>query len=202
MTVTAPAPAVLTAAPAAGPARPYLRHGRLLTAGAAAWAVSTALTGVDPGTETADLLVFGVGSGTFQLGLLALLRVMWLTQGLGTGRLARTFLRIEAAMVLLAIGSTLADTFAVSDLSQPGWALLDAFWPFSMMGMFAIGVRVAIAGRWSGAARFWPMVAESWVVVCLPTLLLFGATAAAAVSCVHLLLGYGVLGVLVSAKTS
>ncbi len=197
MTVTLASPVRTTAA---APSRPFVAHGRLLTAGAALWSASTALTGIDPGDDPVDLAVFCVGSGTFQLGLLALLRVLWLTQGLGTGRLARAFLRVEAGMVLLAICSTLADGFAVSDLSQPGWMALDAFWPCSMLGMAAIGVRVAVAGRWTGATRFWPVVAESWVLVCLPTLALFGATAAAVVSCVHLLLGYGVLGLLVARK--
>ena len=100
----------------------------------------------------------------------------------------------------LAICSTLVDGFGISDLSQPGWALLDAFWPFSMLGMFLIGIRIAVAGRWRGASRYWPMVAESWAVVVIPTLGAFGYTAATVVSCVHLLVGYTVLGVLVSGK--
>ena len=28
--------------------------------------------------------------------------------------------------------------------------MLDMFWPLSMMGMFFIGIRIAIAGRWHG----------------------------------------------------
>lgn len=200
MTVTLTTPVPHPTAVATAQVRPFRAHGRLLSVGAALWSASTALTGIDPGEEPVDLAVFCVGSGTFQLGLLALLRVLWLTQGLGTGRLARAFLRVEAAMVLLAICSTLADGFAVSDLSQPGWLALDAFWPLSMLGMAAIGVRTAIAGRWTGLSRVWPLVAESWVLVCLPTLAVFGATAAAVASCVHLLVGYGVLGLLVARK--
>ncbi len=182
--------------------RPYLVHGRILSAGAAMWAVATAFTGVDPDDSTTELLVFGVGSGAFQIGLLALLRVLWRSEALGSGRIARSVLRVEALFVTLAIGSTLVDMFGISDLTKPGWILLDAFWPFSMLGMFLIGVRIAVAGRWRGASRFWPMVAESWVVVTLPTLGLFGYTAAGIVSCVHLLVGYTVLGALVSRKES
>jgi hypothetical protein len=202
-TTTTPARSDL-AAPAATTtrARPYLVHGRVLSVGAAMWAVATAFTGVDPGDSTTELLLFGVGSGAFQIGLLALLRVLWLTQALGTGRLARAVLRVEAVFVTLAIGSTLVDMFGISDLTKPGWLLLDAFWPFSMLGMFLVGVRIAVAGRWTGASRFWPLVAESWVVVTLPTLGLFGYTAATVVSCAHLLVGYTVLGVLVSRKES
>ena len=69
-----------------------------------------------------------------------------------------------------------------------------------MLGMFLIGIRIAIAGRWKGATRFWPMVAESWAVVVIPTLGIFGDTAAHVVACLHLVVGYAVLGVLVSRK--
>ncbi len=202
-TTPTPARSDLATTPTAGSRpRPYLVHGRILAVGAAMWAVTTAFTGVDPSDSPTGLLAFGIGSGAFQIGLYALLRVLWLTQALGTGRLARFFLRLETVLVTLAIASTAVDMFGISDLSRPGWALLDAFWPFSMLGMFLIGIRIAVAGRWTGASRFWPMVAESWAVVVIPTLGLFGYTAATVVSCVHLLVGYTALGVLVSRKES
>ncbi len=179
--------------------RPFLRHGRLLTAGAILWAACFPLVGNDPDT-TAGLLTFGVGSGTFQLGLLALLRVLWRTQALGAGRIARGVLRVEAALVSLAILSTLVDAVQLSDLDQAGWLLLDLTWPLSMMGMFFIGIRIALAGRWTGPSRFWPMVAESWAVVVIPTINIFGSSVAVWVSFTHLLVGYAVLGVLVSRK--
>ena len=70
-----------------------------------------------------------------------------------------------------------------------------------MLGMFLIGVRIAIAGRWTGAYRFWPMVAESWAVVTVPSNAVFGPTVGAVVGALHLLVGYTVLGLLVSRKT-
>lgn len=188
------------AATDAAPRHPFRVHGRMLSIGAVLWAAATAYTGVDPGDSTGDLLAFGIGSGAFQVGLLFLLRVLWRTQALGTGRLARFFIRLEAVLVSLAICSTFVDAIGVSDLSQPGWLALDAFWPFSMLGMFLIGIRIAVAGRWTGASRWWPLVAESWAVVTIPTLGVFGYDAATVVSCVHLLVGYTVLGVLVSRK--
>ena len=103
-------------------------------------------------------------------------------------------------MVSLAMASTFVDTIQLSDLSQPGWLLLDAFWPFSMMGMFFIGIRIAVAGRWKGATRFWPLVAESWAVCVIPTMGMFGESVASVVAAAHLLVGYTVLGVLVSRK--
>lgn len=179
---------------------PYAGHGRLLSAGALMWAAAILAVGLDPVGNPTGLVVFMVGSGIFQLGLLALLRVLYRTNALGEGRLARFFLRAETVLVTLAITSTVVDGFGISDLSHPGWALLDAFWPLSMVGMFLIGVRVAIAGRWKGVTRFWPLVAESWAVVCIPVLGVFGAGVAQVVAALHLVVGYTVLGVLVSRK--
>ena len=178
--------------------RPFLKHGVLLSVGAVSWAFGMVLFGLDPQTPTGEA-GYSTASGLFQLGLLALLRVLWRTRALGTGRVARAAIIVESVLVTLAIGSTLADGIGVSDLTQPGWALLDAFWPFSMLGMFVIGVRIAIAGRWHGVRRFWPLVAESWALVTLPSLMIFGP-AAAFVAPLHLLVGYTVLGVLVATK--
>ena len=136
------------------------------------------------------------------MGLLFLLRVLYRSQVLGAGRVARSFLRVETGFVLMAMVSTFADAAGLSDLDKAGWALLDAFWPFSMLGMFAIAIRIAIAGRWKGASRYWPLVAESWAVVVIPTLGIFGDTAAGVVAVVHLLVGYTVLGQIVARKSA
>jgi hypothetical protein len=201
----APARSDLAAGTATRPstsARAYRLHGSVLTAGALSWSAAILAFGVDPGEKTLPLIGFGLGSGLFQVGLLLLLRVLYRTQALGTGRLARLFIRIETGVVLLAIGSTTVDTFGISDLTKPGWLLLDAFWPLSMLGMFLIGIRVAIAGRWKGASRFWPVVAESWAVVTVPSLALFGAGVAQWVGALHLLVGYAALGQIVARKSA
>lgn len=78
--------------------------------------------------------------------------------------------------------------------------MLDAFWPLSMLGMFFIGIRIAIAGRWHGKARFWPLIAESWGPIVVPTFGLFGSAVAGVVSFFHLCIGYGVLGQIVARK--
>jgi len=199
-----PAPArsdVALAAPGtvAGPARPFLVHGRILIAGALAWSASILAVGHDP-QDTTGLVVFGLGSGLFQVGVLFLLRVLWRTQALGSGRVARGVLRLEAFLISMAMASTFVDAIAVSDLSKPWWAMLDAFWPFSMLGMFLIGVRIAVAGRWTGVSRFWPVVAESWAVVTIPALVIGGDLAGQLVGAAHLVVGYAVLGVIVSRK--
>lgn len=187
------------AAPTATSSRPFLLHGTVLTVGAVSWAITQAANGIDPHGTTEEA-IYSLTSGVFQLGLLCLLRVLWRTQALGEGRLARFFIRLVFGMVLLAIGSTIGDGLGVTDLDQTGWLLLDMFWPLSMLGMFFIGIRIAIAGRWHGASRFWPMVAESWAVVCVPTMAIFGEDVATIVSFFHLCLGYGVLGQIVARK--
>jgi len=179
--------------------RPFRVHGRVLTAGALAWAGTMAFVGIDPQTDAGEM-AFSLSSGLFQVGLLFLLRTLWRTQALGTGRVARAVLRVEAVAVGLAIASTASDGLGLTDFDKVQYIVLDAFWPLSMLGMFLIGIRIAIAGRWKGATRFWPMVAESWAVVVIPTLGIFGDTAAHVVACLHLVVGYAVLGVLVSRK--
>ncbi|HEX5916593.1 MAG TPA: hypothetical protein VFY76_02010 [Nocardioides sp.] len=198
----APARSDVATTPPAGPTpdRPFLVHGLVLTAGALAWAATMAVVGIDPqghGEEVA----FSLSSGLFQVGLLFLLRTLWRTQALGEGRLARVVLRVEAVAVALAICSTASDGLGLTDFDKVGFIVLDAFWPLSMLGMFLIGIRIAVAGRWKGVTRFWPMVAESWAVVVIPTLGIFGDTAGHVVACLHLVVGYAVLGVLVSRKT-
>lgn len=178
---------------------PFRRHGFLLTIGSTVWADTMVLFDLDPTSRVGEI-GYAFGSGLFQTGLLALLWVLWKTDALGTGKVAKTALGIETVLVTLAIGSTIADGVGISDLNQPGWALLDAFWPFSMFGMFLIGIRIAVAGQWRGVRRFWPMVAESWAVVTIPTLIVFGPIVAQVVAPLHLLVGYAVLGVLVATK--
>lgn len=194
-------PAGVVADPAPARRHPFVAHGAVLSTGALAWSASIVALGVDPVGNPNELLIFGLASGLFQVGLLGLLRVLWRTRALGDGRIARAALIVESILVTFAIGSTLADAFAVSDLNQPVWAALDAFWPLSMLGMFFIGVRIAIAGRWTGVTRFWPLVAESWAAVVLPINGILGGEVAQYVAAAHLIVGYAVLGVLVARKT-
>jgi hypothetical protein len=81
----------------------------------------------------------------------------------------------------------------------PVFLIIDIFWPLSMLGMAAIGIRIAIAGRWTGAGRFWPMVAESWAPVTVPTAFLLPALAQY-VGAAHLLIGYVVLGLILATR--
>ncbi|KQW53162.1 hypothetical protein ASC77_02370 [Nocardioides sp. Root1257] len=188
-----------TTAPTRPHARPFYKRGMLITIGAVAWGINSLVLGTDPSGAFEEAMS-SLTSGTFQLGLLGLLTVLFATKALGDGRLARFFIRFEAGLLFFAIGSTVADGIGASNLDQPGWAMLDMFWPLSMLGMFFIGIRIAIAGRWHGKARFWPLIAESWGPIVVPTFGLFGSSVAGVVSFVHLCVGYGVLGQIVARK--
>ena len=92
-----PAPArsdVATAAPDGTTRhRPFLLHGRVLTAGALAWAVDPWPWSASTPRATVRTWRSRCRSGLFQVGLLFLLRTLWRTQALGEGRLARAVLR-------------------------------------------------------------------------------------------------------------
>jgi hypothetical protein len=68
-----------------------------------------------------------------------------------------------------------------------------------MLGMFAIGIRIAIAGRWTGAARFWPLGAESWAPVNIPVAVL-APSLVAFTGAAHLVIGYAALGVVLAMR--
>jgi hypothetical protein len=184
------------------PARPYFKHGTMLTVGALAWASMITVFGMDRLDDTAARIGHNSGALLFQIGVLALVRVLWRTEALGTGRLARLALRVETGALALAVLSTLSDLVGLTNLDNPASLALDFFWPISMAGMFLIGIRIAVAGRWKGLSRFYPMVAESWAVVTVPTMGIFGPGAARWVAVAHLLVGYAVLGRVVARKAT
>jgi hypothetical protein len=69
-----------------------------------------------------------------------------------------------------------------------------------MLGMCIIGIKIAFAGRWKGALRVWPLVAESWAVITVPTIGIFGEQAGRWVGGTHLLIGYATLGLLLALR--
>ncbi|SOD99022.1 hypothetical protein [Blastococcus haudaquaticus] len=198
-----PAPARTDAPPpgtVAAPPTTLVRAGGLaMAAGAAAWAAGTLVYDLDPVTDDFSW-VYKLSSLLFQLGLVALVAVQLRTRATGTGRLARGFLHVEHGMLALAIASSLQWLLA-PDLSENAFFLaLDFFWPLSMLGMAAIGIRIAIAGRWRGAARVWPAIAETWALVMFPAMALVGEQATAYISAGHLFLGYTTLGLILAVR--
>jgi hypothetical protein len=199
---TTPAPARTDGAASRTPVAPVRRPastrlvrrgGLAVTAGSLAWAAGILAFGVNPAPGWKGL-VYDASSLLFQLGVVALVYVQLRTGATGTGKLARFFLHLEHVLLELAIVSTLTWMFARQYESEAWFLALDAFWPLSMLGMFFIGIRIAIAGRWTGAARYWPLCAESWAPVNIPVAALAPA-AVAITGAVHLVIGYAALGV-------
>ena len=201
---TTPAPARTDRADAGRPAssggsiRSVRTAGIAVATGSAAWAACMLVYGLgaDPGL---DATIYNTSTLLFQIGLVALVAAQLRTGAVGTGRLARGFLHVEHAFLGLAMASTVQTILVPAWDDVPAWLALDAFWPISMLGMFAIGIRIAIAGRWRGAARVWPLAAESWAPVCIPAAALLPA-AAPAIAAGHLLLGYAVLGLVLARR--
>ncbi|MGY1633931.1 hypothetical protein ACI784_19695 [Geodermatophilus sp. SYSU D01186] len=170
--------------------------GMAVAAGSAAWAAGLLVFGPNPDPGWGDT-VYNLTSLLFQLGLVALVTLQLRTGATGTGRLARFFLHAEHVLLGLAIVSTLTWIFLRQYDGATWFLLLDAFWPLSMLGMAGIGIRIAIAGRWQGAARFWPLVAESWAPVVVPLNAIVPAAGGFA-GAAHLLVGYVLLGVILA----
>jgi hypothetical protein len=192
------------AAPRTTPATPVStglarRVGIAVTTGSVAWAAGMAAFTNTPTAGTWQHYVYEVTALVFQLGLVALVTLQLRTGATGTGKLARGFLHAEHVLLGLAIASTLTWMF-LREYQDTAWFLaLDVFWPLSMLGMAAIGIRIAIAGRWKGVARFWPMVAESWAPIAVPASFLVPAFAQY-VGAAHLLIGYVALGVILAVR--
>jgi hypothetical protein len=173
--------------------------GAILAVGAAVGAGGIAVAGFDPDTE-AGILTNNLTGAVFQVGLLGLVRVHLQTRATGTTRVSRVLLQVERVLLMLALAWTLCHALLPGQ-REAGWlAVLDASWPLSMLGMFLIGLTIAVRGRWRGAARWWALVAETWLVLTMPALGVLGTTGGTAVGVAHLLLGYGVLGVLLATR--
>ncbi|MEJ2869193.1 hypothetical protein WCD74_15570 [Actinomycetospora sp. OC33-EN08] len=168
-----------------------------LAAGAGAYGVAFMTSGAESEQGTFAISLTGL---FFQLGVFCLLAAMWRTRATGTTRLARAMLVVEAVVLGIA---TVQSVFTLP-ANGGEWGtvatVLDPFWPLSMLGMAVIGVKVAVAGRWRGALRVWPVVAETWIFVALPSLMVFGREIGSVVAGAHFLVGYAALGVLLAMR--
>ena len=141
--------------------------------------------------------LFGV---FFQLGVFCLLAAMWRTWATGTSRLARAMIAVESVVLGVATVQSLLTLPAMGGEWSAAATALDPFWPLSMLGMAILGVKVAVAGRWRGALRAWPVVAETWIFVALPAMALLGPAVGSVVAGGHFVVGYGVLGLLLAVR--
>lgn len=175
------------------------KAGWALAAGSLIWSAS--MFAVDPqATDNLSIAVTDLGALPFQIALFGLVTVQLRTRATGITRLARGMLRVEYVLLTLATLWTVLHG-AVPAFRDDTWlAVLDAFWPLSMLGMFVIGIKIAVAGRWKGLARVWPVVAESWAVVTVPAFGALGAAAGSIVGGTHILIGYATLGVILALR--
>jgi hypothetical protein len=189
---------------AAAPASPdtdrvVRRAGILVTVGTLSWVAGLATVGNVPETSL-GITIGDLSALPFQIGLFTLVLAQLRTGATGSTRLARGMLRVEFGLLTLATLWTVLHG-AVPAFRDDLWlAILDAFWPLSMLGMAIIGVKVAIAGRWRGLARGWPAVAESWAPVTVPVFAIVGGAVATWVGIGHLLVGYLVLGLILALR--
>ena len=201
---TTPAPARTDVAPkirarAGFSERTIRRLGLGLTTGTLAWATSILLFTTDP-----DGVRGRIGDLTglaFQLGVFCLLTVQIKTRAIGLGRGARIALRVEAVVLGLASVWSLLHGVLPAGMQDAVWlGFLDICWPLSMLGMAIIAVKLAWTGRWRGALRWWPLIAESWAVVTVPSYVLLGTEASRWIGGTHLLIGYATLGILLALR--
>ena len=174
-------------------------HALLLVAGAATWSASSFVYGYNPDTEL-GLKITDLAGLAFQVGAMALVGLQLKTRATGVSRKAAAMLKVERVLLALAMVWSLAHALLPSQREAAWMLTLDLFWPLSMLGMFVIGVKIAFAGRWTGPARFWPLVAESWAVVTIPAMGIFGATAGDYVGATRLVVGYTTLGLIIAAR--
>ncbi|SES23525.1 hypothetical protein SAMN05216199_2478 [Pedococcus cremeus] len=178
--------------------RTIRRMGLTLTAGTLLWSASQFVYG--PTAEGVGARVGDLTGLCFQVGVFALLTAMLRTGATGVTRKARAMIRVEYVLLGLASLWSLLHGVLPSSIGDGPVMMLDAFWPLSMLGMFVIGIKVAVAGRWQGVLRFWPLVAETWAVVTVPSFLLLGDGPARWIGATHLLIGYAALGLLLARR--
>jgi hypothetical protein len=179
--------------------RTIRRLGLTLTTGTLLWAASTFVFG--PNGEGVGARVGDITGFFFQVGVFALLTAMLRTGATGVTKRARAMIRVEYVLLGLASLWSVVHGLAPSSVGDSlPVMVLDVFWPLSMLGMFVIGIKVAVAGQWQGALRWWPLVAETWAVITVPTFLLLGDGVARWVGGTHLLVGYAALGVLLARR--
>ena len=196
---TTPAPARTDEPARTASARSARRTGWFVAGASAVWAATMAVWSPQDLSNVAQT-ANDIGALPFQSSLFALVTLQLRTAATGTSRAARAMLRTEYGLLSLATLWTVRHGFFPSFRDDAWLAVLDAFWPLSMLGMFVIGVKIAFAGRWRGAARVWPLVAESWAVVTVPSMAIFGIGVAQAVASGHLLIGYVTLGVIIALR--
>ena len=178
------------------------RAGLVLAAGTISWAVANLVFGFEPELSDNRAWMFTDLTGlAFQTGVMALLHVQIRTRATGVKAISRRLLKTERVLLSIAMLWSLLHAFMGSHRDAAWLHVIDVFWPLSMLGMFFIGIKVAIAGRWRGRARLWSFLAETWAPVTVPFMAILGHDGGAdLIGATHLLLGYTVLGLILATR--
>ncbi len=136
--------------------------GALTAIGGVVWGIAWI---VSPSQSGANSQVEIWASGVFQVGLFALLAVMWVTAATGTGRVARSILAAEIVALVLAVAWTVPYLFDANREPTDLLVVLDVFWPLSMAGFIVVGIMVARAKRWPAPLRYLPLAASLLIPV-------------------------------------
>ncbi len=137
--------------------------GAAMALGSTAWAVCALIAG--PIEDGANSRLELAGSFAFQLGILGLIAVLWVTHATGEGRWGRAVLSVQTVLVLLAIGWTVPHLVEPNMNDEGIIVALDAAWPLSMLWLIVVGATVARARRWPGNLRWAPLAASLWFPV-------------------------------------
>ena len=211
MTITTRPPSARTNGGPANPAQEPLstqdntrlvrRAGVAVAVGAATWAASLATVGNMP-TSDPGIMISDLTGLVFQLGLFVLVTAQLRTRATGTSRAAVGLLKVEYGLLSLAAIWSVLHGLVPAFRDDLWLAILDVFWPLSMRGMAVIGVKILFTRRWRGLARIWPAIAETWALVTIPSMGIFGQTAGRWIGVGHLVVGYLVLGLILALRPS
>ncbi|TCC61081.1 hypothetical protein E0H73_17665 [Kribbella pittospori] len=186
-----------TASPAGVDVRTIQRLGLALTAGTLTWAASIFAFGTM--NEGVPERVGDLTGLAFQLGVFSLLAIQFRTRATGLSQGSLVLLKVEAVILGIASVWSLLHGVLPTPHQDAAWLVpMDICWPLSMLGMAVIAVKIAFTGRWRGVLRWWPLIAESWAVVTVPSMIIFGDQTARWIGGAHLLVGYATLGVLLA----
>lgn len=130
--------------------------GALVALGGVLWGLAWVLSPSEQG-DNSQVEIWA--SGIFQLGLLALLVVMWFSHATGMGRVGRGLLAAEVVAVVLAFAWTVPYLVDANRPTTGVLVVLDVFWPLSMLGLIIVGALVVRAARWPVPLRYLPLVA-------------------------------------------
>ncbi|GIH98647.1 hypothetical protein [Planobispora takensis] len=170
--------------------------GVALSVGGVAWAAGTIVAGEDIQTHIDH---FGTVTGIlYLLGVAALAWTIMATGAAAGGRVIPI-----AQLVLLAgalVYSFASFGYRLHD-DMPGWLVVaDVCWPLANLCTLVMGIAVAVAGRWRGLLRWYPLVCGAWLLVMIPVKNTIGMGVGVYVSAAWMLGSYAVLGLLLALR--